>query len=95
MPLGDLGLTVLFGVTVGLIGCITEALLIRPPSQLLTARLYIRIGRSPFGAMWRQYWNSRSEFPRREQLLMSFMVFFIVGIFCAVAYFVLRDTNGA
>ena len=93
MPLGDLGLTVALGLIVGLLGAVSEGVLFREPKSLWSAELYLRFGRSPLALWWREYWLSRGPMQRREQFLVSFVVFFMVGVLCAVAYFALRSGN--
>ena len=90
MPLGDVGLTVLLGLVAGLLGAIAEGAIFREPRSLWSAELYFRLGRSPLNLLWRNYWINRGPMERREQHLVSFMVFFMLGVFCVVVYFVLR-----
>jgi hypothetical protein len=90
MPLGDLGLTVALGLIVGLLGAVSEAVLFREPRSLWSAELYLRLGRSPLALWWREYWLSRGPMERREQFLVSFTIFFLVGVLCAVVFLALR-----
>jgi len=90
MPLGDLGLTVALGLIVGLLGAVSEGVLFREPKSLWSAELYLRFGRSPLALWWREYWLNRGPMQRREQFLVSFSVFFLFGVLCAVAYFAFR-----
>jgi hypothetical protein len=90
MSLGDLGLTVFLGLIVGLCGAIAEGVVFREPRSLWSAELYLRFGRSPFALWWRDYWINRGPMERREQLLLSFAVFFLIGLLFAVVFFILR-----
>ena len=90
MPLGDFGLTVALGLIIGLIGAVSEGVIFREPRSLWSAQLYLRFGRSPLALWWRNYWLNRGPMGRREQFLVSFAVFFLVGVLCAVAYLISR-----
>ena len=89
MPLGDLGLIVMLALVIGLLGAVFEGVLFREPKSLWSAELYLRFGRSPLALWWREYWLNRPPMERREQFLVSFMFFFLVGVLCVVAYLAL------
>jgi len=88
MELDELGLTVLLGLIIGVLGALSESVLLREPKSLWSAQLYARFGRSPLAFWWRDYWLNRGPMERREQVLISFMMFFLTGVLCAIAYLV-------
>jgi len=89
-PFGDLGITVFMGLVVGALGVLAEAIISRRQSALWSAQLYLKALQSPAGLWWRNYAQARRMLSRNEQLLISFMVFFVVGSCCAVVVFAFR-----
>ena len=89
-PLGDIGFAVFMGLVVGVLGVLTEAVVYRRPRALWSAQLYLRALQSPASLWWRNYAETRGAPSRSEQLLISFIVFFVIGILCAVISFVVR-----
>jgi hypothetical protein len=85
-----LDLSIVIALAVAVVGVLTEVLFFRG-RDLWSARVYARLGRSPLNFYWREYWISRTSFKRREQLLMSFTTFFVIGMLCAFAYFIVRS----
>ena len=93
MELDDLTLTVALAFIVGIIGAVSESVLLREPKSLWSAQFYLWLGRSSSALWWRDYWKNRGPMERREQVLVSFMMFFHAGIVCAIVYFLAREAQ--
>ena len=77
------------GVLLGALGVAVESLVFREPRSLWSAQVYLSVLRSRVSLI-RGYAQTRGHLSRREQLLMSFITFFLIGFLCALIVLALR-----
>lgn len=82
-------LIVSVGVLLGALGVAVESLIFREPRSLWSAHVYLSVLRSRVSLI-RGYAQTRGHLSRREQLLMSFITFFLIGFLCALVFLTLR-----
>ena len=93
MRLADFGLTVFLGLLVGMAGAVGEGVIFREPRSLWSVQLYQWFSRSALSLWWRDYSSSDEPPERRMQLLISFVMFFVLWLVGAVVYYALRHAQ--